>query len=157
MIFSNFENSNYRSFYSKSGKVEKRKKSVVNEKAFGVLLTDSSKGFDCLDPEFLIAKLNAYDFSLLASKLIQDYLSNRKQQVKINSSYSSCREIILGVTRGLILGALLFNIIFIDLFFIIKDFDIANYADDNTPYLSANNKDGVVKSLEEASTKACNT
>ena len=29
--------------------------------------------------------------------------------------------------------------------------DIANYADDNTPYVSRKNTDGVVKSLEEAS------
>ena len=48
---------------------------------------------------------------------------------------------------------LLFNISLINLFFIIEDFDIASYADDNTPYVSANNMNGVVKSLEEASIK----
>ena len=39
------------------------------------------------------------------------------------------------------------------MFFIIEDFDIASHADDNTPYASANNMTGVIKSLEEASTK----
>ena len=35
--------------------------------------------------------------------------------------------------------------------FIIEDTDIASYADDNTPYISADKIDGVIKSLEEAS------
>ena len=76
------------------------KRSVDNGKAFGALLTDLSKAFDCLDHELLIAKLNAYGFSLTASKLIYDYLSNRKQRTKINSSYNSWHEIIFGVPQG---------------------------------------------------------
>ena len=88
-----------------------------------------------------------------ALKLIHDYLSNRKQQTKTNSSYRSWHDIILGVPQGSILVLLVFNISLINLFFIIEDFDIASYADDNTPYVSANNMNGVVKSLEEASIK----
>ena len=49
-------------------------------------------------------------------------------------------------------GPLLFNIFLADLFFIINDIDIANYADDNTPYVIADNIDDLIKSLEEAST-----
>ena len=37
------------------------------------------------------------------------------------------------------------------MFFIIEDTNIANYANDNTPYVSANNMSGVINSLEEAS------
>ena len=58
--------------------LQKWKRSLDNGKAFGALVTDLSKVFDCLDHELLIAKLNAYGFSLTASKLIHDYLSNRK-------------------------------------------------------------------------------
>ena len=110
-----------------------------------------SKAFDSLDHELFIAKLNAYGFSLTALKLVHNYLSNRKQRTKINSTYSSLLEIIFGVPQGSILGPLLFNIFLIDLFFIIEDTDIASYADDNTPYVIADNIDGVIKSLEEAS------
>ena len=39
------------------------------------------------------------------------------------------------------------------MFLIIEDFNIASYADENTPYVSANNMYGVVKCLDEASTK----
>ena len=46
--------------------LEKQKRSVDNSKIFGTLLTDLSKAFDFLDHELLIAKLNAYSFSLTA-------------------------------------------------------------------------------------------
>ena len=36
------------------------------------------------------------------------------------------------------------------MFFIIEDTDIASYADDNTPYVSADEIDGLIKSFEEA-------
>ena len=59
-------------------------------------------------------------------------------------------EIISRVPQGSILRPLSFNNFLIDLFFIIKDTDIVSYADDNTPYVIADNIDGVIKSLEEA-------
>ena len=45
------------------------------------------------------------------------------------------------------------NIFLIYFFFTTEGFDIASYANDNTSYVSANNMDGAVKSLEENSTK----
>ena len=133
--------------------LEKWKRSIDNGKSFGALLTDLSKAFDCLDHELLIAKLNAYGFHLSALKLIHDYLSNRKQRTKINSTYSKWHEILFGVPQGSILGPLLFNIYLIDLFFVIEDTDIASYADDNTPYIIDDTVEGVIKSLEEVSKK----
>ena len=57
--------------------LEKWKRSVDNSKMFGALLTDLSKTVDCLNHELLIAKLNAYGFSLTL-KLVHNYLSSRK-------------------------------------------------------------------------------
>ena len=55
---------------------EKWKKSVDNGGAFGALITDLSKAFDCLPHELLIAKLDAYGFDKSSLKLIHGYLSN---------------------------------------------------------------------------------
>ena len=38
-----------------------------------------------------------------------------------------------------------------DLFFILNETDIANYADDNTSYTSSNDFNGLIRSLEEVS------
>ena len=103
--------------------------------------------------ELLIAKLNAYGFSLNALKLIHNYLSNRKQRTKINSSYSSWQDILFAVHQGSILRPLLFNICLIDLFFTIEDTDIVSYADDNTPYMGSDTIEGIIQSLEEVSKK----
>ena len=119
------------------------------------MLTDLSKAFDCLNHE-LIAKLNAYGFTLSALKLVHDYLSDRKQRTRINNLYSTWFEILFGVPQGSILGPLLFNISLVDLFFILNKIDIPNYADDNTPYTSSNDVNGFKKVLEEASKEFLN-
>ena len=68
--------------------------------------------------------------------------------VRINSHYSSWNEIIYGVPRGSIHGPLLFNIYLSDLFMFIKHSDMANYADDNSPYACKNDIESVISQLE---------
>ena len=85
---------------------------------------------------------------LTALRLIHDYLSLRKQRTRVNYSYSEWLAVMFGVTQGSVLGLLLFNIFLADLFLIHSDTDTANFADDNTPYLSAENVEDAIKSLE---------
>ena len=125
---------------------------VYRGKVFGAVLADLSKALNCLNHDFLIAKLNAYGFSLPALRLIHDYLSNRKQRTRINNSYSTWMEIAFGVPQGSILGLLLFSFVLANLFFIVNSTDIANYADDNMPHATANDIDSLISSLQEAST-----
>jgi hypothetical protein len=49
----------------------------------GALLMDLSKAFDCMAHKLLIAKLAAYGMSTQATKILESYLSARKQCVKV--------------------------------------------------------------------------
>ena len=100
--------------------IEKWKDSAGNGGAFGTLMTDLSKAFDCLHHELSIAKVDAYGFVIKSVKLTQQYLSNRKQRVKVGNAYSSWKEIFYGIPKGSILGPLILNIFLCDLFYFLE-------------------------------------
>ena len=88
--------------------------------------------FDCIpqDHDLLIATLAAYGLSDEALMCILSYLSNRKQCVRINDTYSEFENIITGVPQGSILGPLSFNLSINDLFFFILIASVHNFVDD---------------------------
>ena len=116
--------------------IEKCKSAFDNQQIFGTLLTDLTKEFYCLSHDPLVAKLNAYGFSIDSLRLVQDYLSNCKQRTKINSVRS-----LFGVSQRTILGPL----------FSTPLIDFANYADDNTPYVMGNDTEGIIFKFQNAS------
>ena len=83
-----------------------------------------------------------------ALELIHSYLSERQQRVKINGSFSTSKQTSLGVPQGSVLGPLLFNIYINDFFYLVKDTEVCNYADDTTIFACGSDLVSVLESLE---------
>jgi hypothetical protein len=74
-----------------------------------VMLFDFRKAFDLIYHNVLARKLSSYDFPTSVMRWILDFLSNRKQRVKMSSDcFSEWAELLAGVPQGAKLGAWLF-------------------------------------------------
>lgn len=109
-----------------------------------LLFIDFRKAFDLVDRELLLLKLGNYGFSNNALKLIKDYLSNRKQFVKIDGLLSIGLIIVLAVPQGSVLGPLLFLIFINDLPYYLNKFLTKMFADDTTIYMSYDDVDKLI-------------
>ena len=94
---------------------------------------DISKAFDKVWHEGLIFKLKQNGVSGRLLKLFESYLSNRKQRVMINGSFSDYAQIQSGVPQGSVLGPLLFLVYINDLEKNIKS-NVKFFADDTMLY-----------------------
>ena len=84
-------------------------------------------------------------------KVIQQYLSNIKQRVKVGIANSSWKEIFYGIPQGSILDPLIFNIFLCDLFYFLEGVAVASYADYTTPYTGNKANDLVIKEIQHFS------
>ncbi len=68
--------------------IETIRKTLDKRGIAGMILMDLSKAFDCMPHDLLIAKLNVYGLGMQGLRLIANYFSDRRQRVKIGSTYS---------------------------------------------------------------------
>ena len=80
-------------------------------------------------------------------------MSKKRQITKINQSYSSWEEILSALPQVTILGPILFNVFFSDLFLVVKDVNFASYADDNSIYQSGRNVNDIINDLQLSAEK----
>nr|CAH7764471.1 unnamed protein product [Callosobruchus chinensis] len=108
---------------------------------------DLTKAFDCVDIGILIAKLEFYGIRGTQLKLLQSYLTDRKQYVCCQNKDSILLPLTSGVPQGSVLGPLLFLVYVNDLPSSIPD-KCFLFADDTTILSRANS--GGVDSLAQA-------
>ena len=106
------------------------------------VLIDLSNAYDCI-PHLLKSKLDASGIDSVGLLLISDFLSRRKQRMKIGSSYISWHDI-RRIPQGSLLGPLHFNVFISDLFLFIRKSEVCNFAEDNTVYSIGKNIENVI-------------
>ena len=137
--------------------ITERIKSLLDDTQFvcGIFI-DLEKAFDTVNHDILCDKLNYYGLRGNVNKLIQSYLTNRKQFVSINGQDSEIRDINCGVPQGSSLGPLLFLIYINDFRFCLSQTETGHFADD-TYILFGNKKLKTIETVMNTELKRVST
>ena len=99
-----------------------------------------------LSARHLLSKLKAYGFQESLIQLLNSYLCDRFNRVKMGSEFSSYRLVNRGCPQGSALGPLLWYIFQNDLPLCVST-DISMFADDHQMYYSGRNQEEVTSKL----------
>lgn len=113
----------------------------------GANFYDLTKAFDCVPPDRLTVKLSHYGFDTKSCKLLNSYLTDRKQYVCLNNETSDCGGVVGGVPQGSVLGPVLFLIYVNDMAGAVDGADLLLFADDTAIVGVSKNEDELVSLL----------
>ena len=114
-----------------------------------VVLTNLSKPFDCTLHELLLAKLHAYCVDKISLAFMNAYLNQRKQKIKVGSTFRELMSILPGFPQVSILGPLLLIIYICDLIILTDHLEFGSYTDDSTPFVHSENFDQILNESEK--------
>lgn len=119
------------------------------QKSLGIFL-DLAKAFDTVSIPILLNKLETLGIRGIPLQLFQDYLTNRKQVIKIGNSESHEQNVTFGVPQGSVMGPTLFLIYINDLCnLVLQNGQIITFADDTVLLFSSNTWKDVTKAANE--------
>ena len=124
-------------------------KAMNKKEHLGAVFLDLSKAFDTVSHDILLSKLEHYGIRGIPLKLLESYLSNRRQFVTVNGQKSETKEISIGVPQGSVLGPLLFLIYINDLPLSTKNMKSILFADDTTLFTSHRDVNSLSKNMSD--------
>lgn len=122
---------------------------INKKKLLTALLTiDLTSAFDCIDHEILLTKLTKLQLPPYFIKLMQSYLSNRSQVVKVGDILSEICRVYCGSPQGGVLSGLLFNIYVNSIFLLSLKGHLILYCDDMSLISSGRDMNQLKNDLE---------
>ena len=99
-----------------------------------VTFLDFKKAFDCVQHDLLLKKMKCLNIDDGTLGWLENYLTNRQQQVLANDIWSNTLPISQGVPQGSIIGPLMYIIFANDITKVLKHNHVTLYADDTVLY-----------------------
>ena len=127
------------------------KKAMINKEALVAIFLDIEKAYDMLWKEGLAIKL--YDAGIRGRLLnwIQDFLKNRRIQVRVGEALSDGTSIDNGTPQGSVISPVLFNIMINDIFQDVgPGFGLSLFADDGAVWKRGRDINHIINKMQAA-------